>query len=208
MFDPVHNGHIDCAVLSAKLFGLEKVVFIPAGRPPHGKKTVASAEQRLGMLRIALENRPDFEISRVEIERETTAYTIDTVKELKQIYGDNLYFIIGMDAFAEIDTWKNAEELLQSVNFIVMPRSGMDKEEVVRKLQKAFKKQVSPGRAGDELETAVFNDSPFTVYLPDAPETDISSSIIRRRIQHGESIENLVPPGVEEYIKRGGVYTA
>jgi len=207
MFDPVHNGHINCAVLSAKLFELEKVALIPAGRPPHGKKTVASTEQRLDMLRIALENHPDFEISRVETERETTAYTIDTVKELKRTYGDNLYFIIGMDAFAEIDTWKNAEELLKSVNFIVMPRSGMDMKEIVRKLQRAFKEQIAPGRSADELETAVFNDSPFTVYFPDAPETDISSSIIRQKIRHGESIENLVPPGVEEYIKRGGVYT-
>jgi len=204
----VHNGHIDCAILSAKLLGLEKVVFIPAGRPPHGKKTAASAEQRLDMLSLALENHPDFEVSRVEIERETTAYTIDTVKELKRIYGDNLYFIIGMDAFAEIDTWKKAEELLRSVNFIVMPRSGMDREEILRKLQRAFKKQVSPGRSADELATAVFNDSPFTVYFPDAPETDISSSIIKRRLQRGESIDNLVPPCVEEYIKREGVYTA
>ncbi len=208
MFDPVHNGHINCAVLSAKLFGLEKAVFIPAGLPPHGKKTAASAEQRLEMLRIALGNHPAFDVSRVEIDRETTAYTIDTIKELKQVYGDNLYFIIGMDAFAEIDTWKNAEKLLRSVNFIVMPRAGMDKKEVIGKLQRAFKQPVSSGRTADEWETAVFNDSPFAVYFPNAPETDVSSTIIRERIQHGESIGNLVPPGVEEYIKREGVYTA
>jgi len=208
MFDPVHNGHIDCAVFSAKLFGLEKVVFIPAGLPPHGKKTAASVEQRLEMLRIAFENHHAFDVSRVETERRTTAYTIDTVTEFKQIYGDNLYFIIGMDAFAEIDTWKNAAELLRSVNFIVMPRSGMNKTEVTGKLQKALKQPVSPGRTPAEWETAVFNDSRFAVYFPDAPETDISSTIIRRRIQCGEAIENLVPPGVEEYIKKGGVYTA
>ena len=124
-FDPVHTGHLAIADTAAAQFALDSVLFIPASLPPHKQDyTVSSFEDRAAMLESALSKRPGFFISRLEADRTGPSYSIDTLAELRQQLGNevNLYFIIGMDAFAEIVTWKEYDRLLDFAHFIVVDR--------------------------------------------------------------------------------------
>ena len=124
-FDPVHNGHLAIAEAVRQALALSGLLFIPAFLPPHKPTyTISPFVQRAAMLELAVVDRPGFFVSLLEAEREGPSYSIDTLRTLRQTLGEevHLFFIIGMDAFAEIHTWKANRELLDQASFVVMGR--------------------------------------------------------------------------------------
>lgn len=187
-FDPIHHGHLVVAEASREKFQLDRVLFVPAGIPPHKKPdTVTDFWHRYLMVSLAVLANPCFEVSRLEYERGGITYTVDTMRQLRQIFGSStaLYFITGADTILEIFGWKKPEELLTLCNFIVATRPGYDLHLVEKVL-------------GEYYQTAVF---PLKM-----PQLGVSSSDIRRRVRDGRSIKYLVPEAVEAYICREGLY--
>ena len=189
-FDPVHNGHLIIAEEAQAKLGLEKVIFIPAGRPYFKDgENVSDMERRLEMLELAINGNPSFEIDTMELEREGATYTIDTMEELRRRMGKEveLFFIIGIDALSELGRWREPERLVSICHFATMRRPGfteLDLEEMEIEV---------PGVSG-------------RVHVLDNVQVDISSSDIRERVGLGQSIRYLVPPAVRGYIEEQGLY--
>ena len=191
-FDPVHVGHLGIAEEARVQFALERVVFVPAARPPHkGGGTGACAADRLEMVRLAIDGNPHFLASDVEMRREGPSYTIDTLEQIQRMYPEaHVYFIVGADSLAELKTWHRAMELAERFDFIIVARPGVarpSKEE----LAGDFTGEIARKLDGRFLETAMF---------------DVSGTRIRRRVGQGRSIRYLVPPAVERYILSKGLY--
>ncbi len=177
-FNPIHNGHLINAQYVKEKYSLDKILFIPSKYPVHKNlESNISAEDRSFMLKSAIKNNGDFEISHIEIDRPEKSFTITTIKQLVSIFPDaSLYLIIGADAFNDIDTWKDYQEITKIVTFIILQRIGTVK--VKKKILKLVK----------------------NVNYADNPIIEISSSLIRRKIRKGLAINYLVPQEVEKYI--------
>ena len=179
-FDPIHGAHLAIAREAARSFGLARVLFVPASRPPHkGGETAAGYEDRYHMVELACQGEPRFEASRLEAGQERS-YSIDTIERVLPTIepGDELFFLIGADAFAEIATWRRWRDVIREVRFIVVARPGHDYA-------------IPSGARVERLDT---------VALP------VSSSAIRARLAAGERPAEL-PPAVFEYIRERGLYT-
>ena len=175
-FDPIHNAHLTVAREAADQFQLDQVWFIPAAHPPHkSDQTGASYEDRLRMTELACQADPRFIASRLEA-GERKSYSIETIEKVRAL-GEQPYFIIGADAFAEITTWHRWQDLLKLTEFIVVTRPGHEYA-------------TPPGARVHRLET---------VALP------VSSSEIRRRLAVGE-IPPELPVLVARYISENGLY--
>lgn len=183
-FNPIHYGHLVSASEVCSKFKLDKVIFVPSSlNPLKNTSNLAEAHHRLKMIKLAIAGNPLFEVSDIEIKRGGISYTIDTIKELVKKYGKdtNIYFIIGIDAFLEINSWVAPDALLKMCKFIVTTRPGYD----VKKAKQIFKKHT------ETMEIT---------YL------EISSSDIRKRIKSGSSIKYLLPERVENYIQKHKLY--
>lgn len=124
-FDPIHVGHMTVAK-AAKEFGLDKVIFIPTGNMPHKSGCAATAQQRVEMLRLAIDNG-DFLISDYEIQRSDVSYSADTIEHFKSIYkNDDIYFIVGDDSYGYIDKWRDPERIFENAQLLVYPREGVE----------------------------------------------------------------------------------
>lgn len=189
-FDPIHYGHLVAAETARIEFSLAKVLFIPTGKPPHKqKKQVTPADLRYEMVRQAIEDNPDFDISRIEIDREGPSYTIDTLRLLHQDYPNSeLFFITGTDAFKEIFFWREAEEILRLTHFIAASRPGFEARGF---LEQAVEK--NPNVIG-------------RIHLLEVPALAISSTDIRARRQRGQSIRYLLPEAVRQFVYAQGLY--
>lgn len=182
-FDPIHYGHLVTAEEVRDYFGLEEVVFVPSARPPHKiGQEVSDPEHRYLMAVLATVTNPYFRVSRVEIERPGPSYSIDTVRYFRSLWGEEseVFFITGADAFAQISSWNNPEELLSLCTFVAASRPGyrLRFEESLRK----------------------------RIQVIEVSALAISSSEIRRRVKRGESIKYLLPEAVENYIYKHGLY--
>jgi nicotinate-nucleotide adenylyltransferase len=189
-FDPPHVGHLWLAALAADSIGLDRVLFMPAGQPPHKSgQLVTRATDRLLMTRLAIAGDPEFDLCTIEVERPGPSYTIDSIDELQVQYGPEvtLYLVMAADSLAEIDTWREPDRLLERVEWVVGPRPG----------------SALPDR--EQLEVR-FGDRAERIHLLDGPSLEVSSSAIRRRVAAGETIRYLVPRGVEELIRDRGLY--
>lgn len=193
-FDPIHNGHLVTAEEAWKQFGLDQVLFVPSGQPPHKEdRKNLDSEDRYLMAVIATATNPHFKVSRMEIDRPGPSYTIDTVKELHRIYGKNteVFFITGADAILEILTWKQPERVLKEATFIAATRPGYDLKRLEESLPEAEKER----HATDPR-----------VLVMEIPALAISSTDIRMRVKEGRPITYLVPEGVSEFIEKNGFY--
>ena len=180
-FDPIHHGHLVAASEVATSLHLDEVVFVPTGMP-YQKQVVTPSEHRYLMTVIATASNPGFTVSRVDIDRGGTTYTIDTLRELHAVYGDaELFFITGSDALAQILGWRAAEELFALAHFVGVSRPGYDTVDLAR-----------------------FPDGAVT--LLEVPALAISSSDCRERVGRGDPIWYLVPDGVVQYIAKHGLY--
>ena len=194
-FNPPHNGHLALARAVQKDLGLDRVVFVPAARPPHkpGEADMAPPQDRLSMTRLAVEGLAGFEVNGLELDRQGPSYTVDTVRALQQgeLAECELYFVIGADTVGELPTWKEAEALLSEVRFVTVNRPGHDLEEGLATVREAFGAACAKGLA----ERVV-------TMLPHPA----SSTEIRRRVLLDESITDQLPARVAEYIRAKGLY--
>ncbi len=181
-FDPIHHGHLVAASEVMDVFGLDKVIFVPAALQPFkAGRRVTPAEDRYLMTVVATASNPRFEVSRVDIDRGGTTYTIDTVKDLhEQIPNADFFFITGADALAQITQWKQADELLEMAHFIGVTRPG------------------------HHLDASGLPSS--AVSLMEVPAMAISSTDCRERVRHGKPVWYLVPDGVVQYINKHALY--
>ncbi len=193
-FNPVHHGHLVTAQEALDQFGLDEVIFIPTGDPPHKiEDLLAHAEDRYLMTVIATSSNSSFFVYRIEIDREGKSYTIDTVKELRRLFGSGseLYFVTGADAILEILTWKNTREIVTLAKFIAATRPGYDLSKI------------------KELKTTLFDsddEADRRIFIMEIPALAISSTDIRQRIKIGRPVNYLVPEGVNNYILKHGLY--
>ncbi len=190
-FDPVHYGHLFIAQTAMDRLDLDKILFVPTGRPPHKEEElITDADRRIDMLELAIKTNPGFDISTIEVARERTCYTIDTIKELQQCYTDEIkfYFIVGSDAFTDIESWKEYKKLLGLIEFIVMTR------------------QISKNRLLDDKIKLFTKKYSANIIKIEIPFLDISSTDIRQRIKKGMSIKYLLPESVEKYIYSNKLY--
>lgn len=185
-FDPIHHGHLVAASEVAARFGLHEVVFVPTGRPwQKANRKVSLAEDRYLMTVIATASNPRFSVSRVDIDRGGDTYTVDTLRDLKEIRGDHtdLFFITGADALSQILTWRGADHLFDLAHFIGVSRPG------------------SP------LDMSTIAHLPADkVTLLEVPALSISSTDCRRRVSENLPTWYLVPDGIVQYIAKRGLY--
>ena len=211
-FNPIHLGHLKTIDEVRHAFSLDRVVLIPAAIPPHKPtRDMAGAQDRMAMVRLAAAGRQGLAVSDVEIQRDGVSYSIDTVDHFQQTQAPEteLSFILGVDAFLEFDTWKAHDELLERMPFIVMTRpheSRLDPEGQREALGVFLHDRLSGGYRYDPARNAFVHDRKQPVYVLEVTPVDISSTRIRDRIRRGESIADLVPEPVHDYIHQRGLY--
>lgn len=201
-FDPVHFGHLRAAQEAAIQFNLDQVVFMPSAVPPHRKEVKANTGHRLKMAELAIAGNPLFTLSDLETRRSGSSYSVHTLRRLRK---DNprhrLVFLLGTDAFFQIHTWYQAEQLFNLADFIVMDRPGTPRYDILTYLQDYFNHDfIGFGERGAELPGCSRINYLTTTLL------DISSSDIKRKVANNISITYLLPPQVEEYIFEQGLY--
>jgi len=209
-FDPVHNGHLAVADCVQKAFKLTELWFIPAPIPPHKKagqeiREVSSFTDRAAMLELALAGREYFTLSRIETELPAPSYTIQTLREIRMRIGRDtmLFFIIGVDAFVEIETWKDYPRLPTLAEFVVISRSADQYKEVEEVVSKNFTKY---RRHAKECFWVPEDDGEGKIHFLEMEPVAISSTGIRRMVHDGYPVRDLVPPGVAEYIQDHFLY--
>lgn len=190
-FNPIHNGHLIAAESVRESLELDKVIFMTSGRPPHkNDERLADAEDRYEMVKRAIASNPCFEASRIELDRKGYTYTVDTLRALKEEYGDStrIYFIIGADIIDELTTWKDYENVFRLCEFAAVMRPGYDKSKLVT-VMKRLNEQYGVG-----------------IHTVTIPLIDISSTDIRERCALGKSIKYLVADDTERFILQHGLY--
>ncbi len=204
-FDPIHWGHLRSAEEVSETFGLDRVFFVPASIPPHKRdQATTPVVHRLRMVRLAVARNRRFAVSTAEITRPGVSYSIDTIRSFarKRRKHDALYFIIGLDAFREIGTWKDFADLFTLCNFIVTSRPGSKDPNPLRGTSVAVKKLF----CYDEKEGCYRHRSGSRLLFIELTDIAISASEIRDLVKRGQSIRYLVPSSVENYIKKTGLY--
>lgn len=189
-FDPIHYGHLVTAEGARYSFGLDRVIFVPSGRPPHKPGHIVSNPlDRYKMTCLAVASNPFFCASAIEVERPGPSFTIDTVRAVMQLYpGAKIYFITGADALLEIFKWKDFDILLTICNFVAATRPGyrlFELREKTASLPSGLKQNIS--------------------YM-EVPALAISSTEIRQRVHDGRPVKYLLPESVEDYIKKNKLY--
>ncbi|UVT17119.1 MAG: nicotinate (nicotinamide) nucleotide adenylyltransferase [Nitrospira sp.] len=210
-FNPIHNGHLAIAHDVHDRMELSRILFIPTGDPPHKQdQSLASANVRLEMVRLATAGIPAFDVTDLELRRKGKSYSIDTVLELQEQFGPSteLFFIIGLDAFLDLPMWKAPEQILKICRFVVVPRPGrsfsaLAKMSLFPHLDPQMLAQLDAG-AVSKVDIAV-PASPGVTCLS-LPPHPTSASEIRQRIRSGLPLANMLPPSVESYILHHNLY--
>ena len=190
-FDPIHMGHLILGEQSSEQLKLDKVLFMPAGNPPHKKNRIGRAadEQRVDMVRLAISDNPHFELSLAEMNETGYTYTYRTLEELKESNPDtDYYFIMGADSLFQIETWHEPAVIMADCVILAAMRNHTPDD--------VFKKQM------DYLEAKYHADIRFL----NIPDLALSSSEIRHRVREHQSIRFMVPEGVREYIEEHQLY--
>jgi len=187
VFNPIHYGHLVIAGEAKDKLNLDKVIFVPTGKAPHKKVKGATPEERYQMVSLAIKGNSSFEVSPIEIEKSKLAsrptFTLETIREFIKIYNKaKIYFIVGLDEMLKISTWKEPKKLLELCKFVVVTR---------------------PGYESSKLDKRIASK----VMMLQVPGLEISASDIRKRIKTGRPIRYLLPPSVEEYIRKKRLYS-
>jgi nicotinate-nucleotide adenylyltransferase len=200
--DPIHNGHLAAADAAVAALGLTDVLVVPSHHPPHRSSDPrASAYDRFAMVALAIDGRPGFRASHLELARDGRSYTATTLTTLARGGLDplQLFFIIGVDAFAEIATWYEYPVLLDRAHFAVVARPGFPLSVLEARVPDLAPRMRRAPAAAEELCTP-------RILLVDGQTPDVSSTIIRTRAAAGDSIVDLVPDAVRRYIIRQRLY--
>ena len=206
-FNPIHFGHLRSAEEIYESLQFDRIFFIPSAYPPHKKDDrIPSAPLRGEMVQLAIAGNPHFSLSKVELDRQGKSYSVETIGHFRRQFGrqTDLYFIIGLDAFLEVHTWKQYTELFELCHFVVMTRPGFEKkfspEHLPVELAKYF--------CYDKQKAGYIHRSGCGVFPKEITALDISSTKIREKFQKGRSVKYLLPPSVEEFIFRNKLYHA
>lgn len=210
-FNPIHRGHVQVAEDVLEDFGLDHIYVIPCALPPH--KTLgalASAKDRIEMARLALRDRSAITVSTIETDRGGPSYTIDTLNVINSMHSPSaeLFFLVGMDAFLEIHTWKSYRKLFDLSGFIVMSRPSSEKTPVAL-APLAFeyaRHHISDGYTLASNGKELVHADKKTIYPATVTPIAIASSQIRDMVRHGAPIRTWVNPAVSDYIDSKGLY--
>lgn len=189
-FNPIHNAHLQICEYAKKHFDFDKIILIPAARPPHKNIDEESAVHRLNMAEIAAKDIDYIEVSDIEYQRDDISYTVPTVEEIYEKYPVDgmINFIIGTDAFKNIESWYETEKLKKIVDFVLF----------VREDEQSLK--------ADETYLQKLCQKGYNYRMMKMPFVDISSTQIRKNIHNSVPIKALVPDGVAKYIDKYGLY--
>ena len=192
-FDPIHFAHLALAQEAADALGLERVLFVPAGRPPHKPGVaITPGKDRLAMVELAIAGNDRFAASRAELERDGLSYTVDTLESLAASRhadgrGGELTLILSADAFMGLPSWRDARRVLELARLAVAPRDGFPD-------------------AGPGFLATHFPDQADRAVFLDGPRLRLSASTLRDRAAAGRSLRYLVPDAVAAYIGDHGLY--
>ena len=209
-FNPVHNGHLTIARQTREALDLAQILFIPTNHPPHkSNDSLASAQDRYEMVRLAIASDPSFAISDIEIRRPGKSYSIDTILLLQQECGPRtqLFFLIGLDAFLDFPSWRDPLTLLELCQFVILSRPGLSFRSLstvplLPPIPESSLEDLDAGRIS-RLETPLGKQGLICLQLlPSA----VSASDVRARIRQGLPVANLLPPLVESYILQHHLY--
>jgi nicotinate-nucleotide adenylyltransferase len=190
-FNPPHVGHLVCAQEALVRLGLDRVLLVPAGVPPHKEvEAEPGAEHRVAMCEAAVADDPRLGVSRADVDRTGPAYTVDLLRAVRGAGpGDELWFIVGGDMAYSLPSWREPEAVLALARLAVAEREGVRRADIAERL-------------------AVLAGAPDRVDFFAMPRLDVSSSLLRRRAAEGAPLRYLVPDAVAEYIEREGLYRA
>jgi nicotinate-nucleotide adenylyltransferase len=206
-FNPVHVGHLRAAEEVSEILGLQRVVFVPSAEPPHKegeRETIAPAELRCEWVRRAVADNPSFALDSLEVERSGPSYSVDTLR----IFGERLapekpVFVIGEDAFAEIETWREPGALFRLSHFAVITRPPLVEASLADRLPARFAQHFDLDREGEFGRHRTAGTWLRRVRIS---ALDVSATDIRRRIREGRSVRYLIPEAVRQEVIGSGVY--
>ena len=208
-FNPIHFGHLLLADALAEAVSLDRVLFVPAARPPHKPAgELAAAEHRLAMTRLAVAGHPRFEVSDVELAREGPSYTIDTLRALAP--RGQLHLLIGSETFLDLLSWREPASIAHRARLVVVPRSGSDFDpaspgalKILQELELPDFVRPAPGPLAPEAAPIPAAAAPILVEAPSLP---ISASDLRQRARSGRSLAFRLPEAVVAYIRAHHLY--
>ncbi|MEK7280266.1 MAG: nicotinate-nucleotide adenylyltransferase [Nitrospirota bacterium] len=205
-FNPIHNCHLAVAEETLKKASLDLILFIPSGNPPHkDEKDIIEPKDRHEMVLLATKEDPRFRVLDLEVSRPGKSYSVETIREVKSIYEDKneLFFIVGIDAFLEISTWKDAELLLSLCNFLVISRPGFSFSDINKV---PFLKGIIGRREAVTGNIRVSIVPNYSISFVEVSPCLISSTEIRERLRKGRPVTGLLPRSVESYIMEKKLY--
>lgn len=210
-FNPIHIGHRQAALEVLTQFNLSRIYFIPSALPPHKSKgALATAADRLEMVRLAIADHPQLSVSDVELQRPGFSYTIDTIEHFRTEVkaGDRIYFILGVDAFLEINSWKSFRSLLKQSSLIVMsrPQAGTTADRLDSDVASFVRQKISPAYQWNPSRSALVHDCYQPIYPAHITPVDIASSRLRRMLREGMDIMPWISPAVAQYIFQKDLY--
>jgi nicotinate-nucleotide adenylyltransferase len=210
-FNPIHRCHLTIAAETKNLLGLDRIVFIPAGEPPHKPRgSLVSGYHRFEMVRRAIASTPEFLVSDIEVARGAVSYSIETVQILRTEFGPavELFFLIGLDAFLDFPSWKRAPDLLRACHFVVLarPHTAFVSLLSIPMLPPLPQESLADLDAQRVARVDVPVPGGTALTLLRISPCDISSSTIRQHLRRGRSVSHLLPPPVESYIMQQGLY--
>ena len=205
-FDPIHYGHLRVAEEIVETVGLQKMYFVPAGMPRLRHSPVASPQHRVEIVRLAIQKNPDFVLDGREIYRDGVSYSIDTVREFKQEFGEEirLCLVLGADAFIKLPEWNNWKELFNLCHFIVSTRPGYTLTLIKELLSKELREECSQ-RWVSNTET-LKKETSGLIFIASTTMLDISATSIRAHIAVGRNVRHLVPSVTVNYISKNKLY--
>ena len=192
-FDPIHNGHLQIVKNVASQLGVDRAILVPASQPPHKNgEEITSAEHRLAMCRLAIQDEPTLEVSDCELQRDGISFTIDTLDHFRREYGADvqLYWLIGADTIKELPTWYRIGELADKCTLVTAARSGYNRDDLESLSGVLSERQIT------QIKSHVLN----------TPLIDISSTDLRRLFEKGQAPAGKLPGSVESYIRENKLY--
>lgn len=208
-FNPIHVGHLRAAEELAERLGLERVLFVPSARPPHKVRDrsdpIAPASERLAWVRAAISDNARFTVDTLEIDRDGPSYLVDTLSELRGRTAPELpVFLLGADAFREIESWREPEKLLALAHFAVATRPPLGRETLASWLPANL---AGPFKMAHDGRAALHRDAGTWIQQIEITALDVSASAIRRAIRAGRSVRYLLPESIHDTVLASGCYT-
>lgn len=199
-FDPIHLGHLNTALAVSANFAFDKLLFLPCKQPVLKNATVASAEQRIEMLQLAISPYQNFSIDTREILRDGPSYMIDTLKSFRDEFGQqlSLTLVLGMDAFISLPKWHHFEDILRFCHLLVLNRPG------TKPVSSLLNNLLTHHQVFDKHQ--LFTSNQGSIFLFDAGHYMMSSSEIRKKMTLGEDISKEVTPEINQYLQQREIY--